>query len=123
MQESVRILIITKNHAYERLYHDFFAQSGYIVYPCDAVSNAMLQLLMYPQISLILLDTDFVNVSIKKFLQTLKRHAEWREKKVILFDSADKGDLLKVIFTPNGIVYSASVDPMDIRKLIQQILR
>ena len=123
MQESVRILIITKNHAYERLYHDFFAQSGYIVYPCDAVSNAMLQLLMYPQISLILLDTDFVNVSIKKFLQTLKRHAEWREKKVILFDSADKGDLLKVIFTPNGIVYSSSVDPMDIRKLIQQILR
>ena len=123
MQESVRILIITKNHAYERLYHDFFAQSGYIVYPCDAVSNAMLQLLMYPQISLILLDTDFVNVSIKKFLQTLKKHAEWREKKVILFDSADKGDLLKVIFTPNGIVYSSSVDPMDIRKLIQQILR
>ena len=117
MNKSVRILVITKNHAYERLYHDFFAQSGCIVYPCDAVSHAMLQMLMYPGIGVVLLDTAFPNVVIKKFLQTLGKHAEWKDKKVILFDSADKGDILRKIFTPNGITYSSSVDPVDIRKL------
>lgn len=119
MQEPVRILIITKNRTYERLYHDFFAQSGYIVYPCDAISNAMLQLLMYPGITVILLDTSFSNLGIKNFLQTLNKHAEWKVKKVILFDSADKGNILQKIFTPNGIVYSSSVDPVDIIKLIK----
>jgi len=118
INKSVRILVVTNNCAYERLYHDFFAQSGCIVYPCDAISNAMLQLLMYPGITVILLDTRFSNVSIKKFLGTLKRHGEWKDKKVILFDSADKGDILRKIFTPRGIVYSSSVDPEDILKLI-----
>lgn len=118
---SIRILLIIKNPDQRKLYHEFLVDSGYTVYLCDELANALVQLLMFPSINAMILDTDFSQRSLEDFLRTLVTRAEWKKLAILLVDTADKGNVFKRFVRNRRFLYIQEIDPQKILHSLKKL--
>lgn len=123
MSYSIRILLIIKDKDQRKLYHEFLVNSGYVVYLCDELANALLQLLMFPSINAVILDTAFSQRSLEHFLKTLADREQWKQLAILVVDTADKGNLLKNVVKNRPFLYTQEIDPQEIILSLGKLLK
>lgn len=122
MSYSTRILLIIKNPDQRKLYHEFLVNSGYTVYLCDELANALVQLLMFSSINVVMLDTDFSQRSVEHFLRALATHEQWKKLAILMVDTADKGNVFKKIVKNRRFLYTQEIDPQKIILSLEKLL-
>lgn len=122
MTASGRVLLVIKDDEQRKLYHEFLVSNGHVVYLCDDLANALVQLLLFPSINTLIVDTNFATNNLRHFLTTLDTRYSDSKLEIILVDSRDRGDIYKKKMQRHQLVYTREIDPQKLLIILNQLV-